>query len=369
LCVCLLSTPGKKSAEITMKTSYIPAMAACFLLLSEGGAARASNSDPLAAKVRLTDGHTAITRTRRELGFSLVSDKAPVRFHADLASLKAALTRIAPDFHRPAAEPRPFDYKGAVMVKPGSDAQELNVPTTAAKIVHVIETDPGMMRFDVVVEKHGPKFDAARFKGIDGVLASFSTRTNANPKRNHNVALAASSIDGTLLSPGEVFSLNDTVGKRTHATGFLTAPVFVNAELVPGIGGGVSQITGTLFNAVARAGLKILEVHPHSRPVAYLPLGYDATVAFGEEDLKFKNSTAAPVFIEYRFTPKTRHLTATIFGKKSPGRTVQLRADVRNLAPGKVDADLYRITREGGAVVSKERLFHHHYRWDPTKKE
>ena len=80
------------------------------------------------------------------------------------------------------------------------------------------------------------------------------TTTSANAKRNNNIQIAAESIDGTLLSPGEVFSLNQTVGKRTQARGFRTAPVFVNAEKVPGVGGGVSQITGTLFNAAALAG-------------------------------------------------------------------------------------------------------------------
>jgi vancomycin resistance protein YoaR len=163
-----------------------------------------------------------------------------------------------------------------------------------------------------------------------------------------------------------VFSLNETVGKRTQARGYRTATVFVDAEKVPGIGGGVSQITGTLFNAAARAGLPIKEVNPHSRPVAYLPIGLDATVAYGVSDLKFANNTKAPVYIAYSFD--NRRLRATIYGAKVAGRRVSLRPAVQKLGPGKINAQLYRVIKDNGKVVAKERLFTHQYRWDPKPK-
>jgi vancomycin resistance protein YoaR len=189
------------------------------------------------------------------------------------------------------------------------------------------------------------------------------TTTSANAKRNINIKIAAEAIDGTLLSPGEVFSLNDVVGKRTQARGYRTATVFVNAEKVPGVGGGVSQITGTLFNAAALAGLSIKEVNPHSRPVAYLPVGRDATVAYGDLDLKFANNTKAPVYIAYSFdNPRLR---ATIFGAKTAGRKVSLRPVVQRLGPGKVNAQLYRVIKQSGKVTAKERLLNHQYRWKP----
>lgn len=326
-------------------------------------------TDHLAQAIQISDGPISLTRTRRELGFREKMGPSGVSFVVDLAPLKAALERITPAFHRDAVNPRPVFYGGHFTVQPGRDAVALNVSATAQGIADAVTKDPTTTHVKAVLEKHGPERGAGQYAGIDGLLASFSTKTSANPKRNHNVALAAEKINGTILAPDQIFSLNARVGMRTHATGFLTAPVFVNAELVPGIGGGVSQITGTLFNAAAHAGLQIVEVHPHSRPVAYLPVGYDATVAYGDEDLRFKNNTGAPLYIDYQFDPKTRHLTAMILGKKQPGRAIQLHANVKRLAPGKIDAELYRVIRVNGVVKAKERLFTHHYRWDPTKKE
>jgi vancomycin resistance protein YoaR len=200
-------------------------------------------------------------------------------------------------------------------------------------------------------------------KGITGVLGTMTTRTSANESRNTNVQIAVSQINGTLLSPGETFSLNGTVGRRSPEKGYEKATVFVNAEKVKDYGGGVSQVTGTLFNAAALAGMKILEVNPHSRPVSYLPVGRDATVAWGDKDLKFKNNMDAPVYVAYTF--QNNRLTATLFGRKTPGRQVALKPDVARLGPGKVNASLYRVIKENGRVVEKAKLFSHAYRWKP----
>ena len=187
------------------------------------------------------------------------------------------------------------------------------------------------------------------------------------PRRSHHHQRSrVGSIDGTLLKPGATFSLNNAVGQRTAARGFQIAHVFVDAKIVDGVGGGISQVTGTLFNAAALAGLKIREVNPHSRPVAYLPLGRDATVAYGDKDLKFTNNTAAPVYIVYTFAH--RRLTATLWGKAVAGRTISLRPEVQHLGPGKINAQLYRVIKEQGRVVAKERLLTHAYRWDPKAK-
>jgi vancomycin resistance protein YoaR len=195
------------------------------------------------------------------------------------------------------------------------------------------------------------------------VLATCTTRTAALAKRNRNIRLAAGQIDGTLLSPGETFSLRKIIGKPTQARGYRTAPVFVNATLTSGIGGGVSQVTGTLFNAAALAGLRIVEVHPHSQPVSYLPIGRDATFAYGAKDLKFANTTDAPVYIAYAL--RGRSLRATLFGKRPAKQRITLRPRVQRLAPGKVNAQLYRLVKQNGKVIAKERLLGHAYRWKP----
>jgi vancomycin resistance protein YoaR len=248
----------------------------------------------------------------------------------------------------------------------GSHSRALNVPTTAERLAAAVARSPATVRFRVSLSKKPPVLTVGRLKGITGVIGAYSTRASANAKRNKNIQLAMNNVDGTLLSPGETFSLNRMLGKLTQSRGYRTAPVFIGAETVPGIGGGVSQVTGTLFNAVALAGLKIVEVNPHSRPVSYIAVGRDATFSYGTKDLRFTNQTGAPVYIAYSF--HERQLRATLFGRKKPGQNVMLRPHVQRLGPGRINAQLYRIVRQNGKVVAKEKLFAHAYRWNPRTR-
>jgi vancomycin resistance protein YoaR len=317
--------------------------------------------------IRLTDGVRTVVRTRRELGFRQAPRPGqPVAFAVNQGALKDALRRVAPRFHQAAVNARPYVYRGRLRIDVGSDSRALNVPATAERLAAVVARSPAMVRFRVSLDKKPPVLTADRLKGITGVMGSYSTRASANAKRNKNIRLAVNSIDGTLLSPGETFSLNRTLGKLTQSRGYRTAPVFIDAETVPGIGGGVSQVTGTLFNAAALSGLKIVEVNPHSRPVSYIPIGRDATFSYGTKDLKCTNQTGAPVYVAYSF--HGRQLRATLFGRKQPGRKVVLRPHVQRLGPGRINAHLYRVVRQNGKVVAKEKLFAHAYRWNPRTR-
>jgi vancomycin resistance protein YoaR len=289
---------------------------------------------------------------------------ASLTFSEDQATLKKALERLAPMFKKEAVGAHPALTSGkTVTIVPGSFARALNVTSTAQRVRDALQKDPTMTRFMVVLDKTPPDLTAEKLQKITGILGQFTTQTSAQTKRNHNIALAVESVDGTLLSPGETFSLNEIVGRRTQARGYRTATVFVNAEKVPGVGGGVSQVTGTLFNAAALAGIRIVEVNPHSRPVSYLPLGRDATVAFGDKDLRFTNTTSGSVYIGYSFVGQT--LQATLWGAPPPGRTVTLTPVVNRRSPGHIDAELYRTIKQDGKVIQKERLLRHTYRWKP----
>src|SRR5205807_6693206 len=123
------------------------------------------------------------------------------------------------------------------------------------------------------------------------------------------------------------------------ASGYLTAPVFVNGKLVPGIGGGVSQVTGTLFNAALLAGLQIIYYRTHAKPVPYVPIGRDATVAWRHFDMKFRNNTSAPIFISYRVSG--RRLAAALYGARHPGRRVTVSVTTQRKGPRQIDARLF----------------------------
>lgn len=130
------------------------------------------------------------------------------------------------------------------------------------------------------------------------LLGEFSTTYNAgNYNRSTNISLASAKIDGIVIMPGEVFSYNKTVGQRTAAAGFKSAGVYVNGQVSTGIGGGICQVSSTLYNAVLLANLEIVERTNHYFNPGYVPAGKDATVSWGGPDFKFKNNRDYPIKI------------------------------------------------------------------------
>lgn len=128
-------------------------------------------------------------------------------------------------------------------------------------------------------------------------LAHYVTYFNRNPSRSHNISLAAQAIDNHVVFPGEVFSFNQVVGKRTVDKGYMRAPIIIRGELSEGVGGGICQVSSTLFNAVDRAGLHIVQRFSHSRRVPYVPKGRDATVSWYGPDFRFQNRFNQPILI------------------------------------------------------------------------
>ncbi|MCO7175347.1 VanW family protein [Sporolactobacillus kofuensis] len=129
-------------------------------------------------------------------------------------------------------------------------------------------------------------------------IGHYTTFFNSgNKSRAHNIELAAQALDGHVVFPNETFSFNQTVGMRTKKKGYLPARVIVRGEYSEGVGGGICQVSSTLFNAVDRAGLKIIERYAHSRRVAYVPLGRDATVSWYGPDFRFRNNYNQPILI------------------------------------------------------------------------
>ncbi|MGP4042182.1 VanW family protein [Gracilibacillus sp. D59] len=118
-----------------------------------------------------------------------------------------------------------------------------------------------------------------------------------NEERSHNISLSAEAINNHVVFPGKTFSFNEVVGKRTKEKGYLPAPEIVKGELTEGIGGGICQVSSTLFNAVDRAGVEILERYSHSKRVPYVPPGRDATVSWYGPDFTFKNNFNQPLLI------------------------------------------------------------------------
>ncbi|MNM80857.1 Vancomycin B-type resistance protein VanW [compost metagenome] len=171
------------------------------------------------------------------------------------------------------------------------------------------------MRFTVPLKTVQPKItvDLLKKEGIRRKIVQFSTSLRTSGVgRVHNVDSAARSIDGTVLAPGEIFDYGEAIEYAEKTFGFQEAPVIFGGRLVPGVGGGICQVSSTLYNAAVRAGLSIVERRNHSLPVSYLPKGQDATFAKGYINFRFKNTSGHHLLI--RATVENRQLTVKLFG-------------------------------------------------------
>ena len=145
-----------------------------------------------------------------------------------------------------------------------------------------------------------------------GLISSYTTKTTSNKNRNTNIDLSARAINGSTILPGEIFSFNGATGERTEAKGYRPAAAISGGQSRDEIGGGVCQTSSTLFNAVARADLEILERSPHAWPSSYVEKGFDATVNWPGLDFKFRNNSDWPVFIIASYAD--RRVSVSVYG-------------------------------------------------------
>ncbi|MDW7675953.1 MAG: VanW family protein [Bacillota bacterium] len=143
-----------------------------------------------------------------------------------------------------------------------------------------------------------PAITTEELKKTTKVLGAYTTYFAGSPQRYQNIKLAISAINNTIVKPKHTFSFNLTTGPRTLSKGYQPAPVIIGGNLALGIGGGVCQVSSTLYNAVRKSNLEVLERHGHSKPVRYVPPNMDAAVAEGHIDFKFKNTKEELIIVK-----------------------------------------------------------------------
>ncbi len=188
------------------------------------------------------------------------------------------------------------------------------------------------------------------------LLSTFSTNySTRDADRTTNLRLAANKINGTVLMPGETFSYNQVVGARTIAAGYKEAPIYVSGEVVDGLGGGICQITSTLYNAVLYANLEIVERSNHQFVPSYVTASRDATVVYGSIDFKFKNNRDYPIKLVCSVSGGIANFQ--IFGMKTEN---DYEVEISSYQTGKtataIYSEAYKILKKNGQVVSKELL-------------
>lgn len=188
------------------------------------------------------------------------------------------------------------------------------------------------------------------------LLSTYSTKYSTRDKdRTTNLQLAANKINGTVLMPGEVFSYNQVVGERTIAAGYKEAPIYVSGEVVDGLGGGICQITSTLYNAVLYANLEIVSRSNHQFVPSYVTASRDATVVYGAIDFKFKNTRDYPIKITCSVSNGI--VAFNIYGLRSDNEyDVEISSRVTGTTANAIYSEAYRILKQNGQVVKSELL-------------
>ncbi len=192
------------------------------------------------------------------------------------------------------------------------------------------------------------------------LLGTFSTHYVSNADRTTNLRLAAGKINGTVLMPGEVFSYNSVVGERTIAAGYKSAAIYQDGQVVDGLGGGICQISSTLYNAALFANLEMVELYNHQFVPSYVTAGRDATVVYGVKDFKFKNSRDHAIKITCSVSGGIAKFN--IWGVKEPTEyDVSVYANVSRTS-SYIKATTYRTLKLNGETIKTEKISNSTYK-------
>ncbi len=194
--------------------------------------------------------------------------------------------------------------------------QKLNIEETLNRLINSKEGD----KVSLVVEEIYPKLTTEKLRDNIKLIGSFTTPLlDKQDSRLNNIEIASEWIDYSIVNPGEEFSFNRSLGKRTKSKGYEQAPIIKRTEEGSkkgyGVGGGICQLSSTLYNAVERGGLEILERHNHSKDVGYVPKGMDATVSYGSSDFRFRNNRNYSVMV--RVYLGENNLTVKVFENRN----------------------------------------------------
>ena len=326
--------------------------------------------------------HSAVRRQSHPAAFEITRS-----LYSD-AELDAYVQSIADRVYKPARDAaiQSFDVEQyAFVFTESEEGRRLDADGLKRDIVQALEAGGGGA--SVVVETVMPAVTTEEVSSKYGMITSAVTNaSSSSSNRLKNIERAISLINGKCMKPGEVFSFNETVGQRTTDRGFRKATAYSGGDVTEEIGGGICQVSTTLFNAAVKADMKIVERHNHSLTVGYVDKGKDATVNWKSQDLKFKNTSQDDVYI-CCFLSKDKRVRFGIFGRLlENGETITLEGVTREtikydtkyvpsafLAPGQTQlsepgkngykADAYKIRWDAqGNEISRELLCKSYYK-------
>jgi len=257
----------------------------------------------------------------------------PLLVSVDTGALSAFVSELAARFNRE-PESASFAIEGdTVKVVPDVAGWRLDT----ARLEELLRFDRGLsvVPRSLTLPGHDviPEITAAeleRYLPLERISVYRTTYADGND-RAHNIVLACESLSLVTLWPGETFSFNQVVGPRTKERGYRKAPVFVGSDIMDDYGGGVCQVSTTLYLAMLKAGFEIAERYCHAQPVTYVPLGFDATVAYGYLDMRMTNPGDTPCLV--RAIANKGELTVEVFGRPVPDLAIEVESRVLKEIP------------------------------------
>jgi vancomycin resistance protein YoaR len=282
-------------------------------------AAAARARDLLSANIEIQAANAETTLTPVQLAAMLgthATSKA-LDLTIDTAKLRAAIGPRLASFEKPAVDASfSISSTNTVSVVPSKDGRTLDFDAAAADILR------GERVVVAGASKVHPEHDTAwaRKLGIKRQVSTFTTYHAAGQPRVHNIHLAADLLNNTVVEPGQTFSLNDKLGPRTPDKGYVKAPILVSDGFGEDYGGGISQLTTTLYNAVFWGGYVDVDHSPHRFYITRYPMGREATINYPSVDLKFRNDTAFGVLIRTYYSDTA--ITVAFYGDNE-GRIVR----------------------------------------------
>ncbi|MGI5997521.1 MAG: VanW family protein [Lutispora sp.] len=236
--------------------------------------------------------------------------------------------------------------------KPGSRLDQ----EKAVNMISEAIDSKSIANVELPVEVIDAEITRADLSNITDKLGEYSTSFNAsNESRSYNIKLATKSVTDVLVRPGETFSLNKTIGPRLAKYGYRTAKVIINNEYVDGIGGGICQVSSTLYNAALLANLKIVERKNHSLPSSYIAMGRDATISGDYIDFKFMNNTPYPLYIYGEV--KSNQVRFSIYGKnENKGRQIKIKTEILKKIEPKIKIIEDSSLPVGTKIVEKKAI-------------
>lgn len=278
----------------------------------------------------------------------------PVNYTLSKAKFKSLIDKMTKKVRTQAKDARIIiTPQETVQIVESTNGKEVDSEDAYLQLKNIIdeESKPEIRLAMVDVKPKLSTEDARKLK-VTGPIASFTTHFDLKKvNRTFNVKVAASAIDGKVVLPGETFSFNDVVGPRSVEAGYKEAKTIINNEFVDSLGGGVCQVSSTLYNALLQANVKILHRSNHSLVIKYVPLGQDAAVAFGSKDLKFKNTLPCAIVIKSSINGS--NLTIKLFGDITLKKSVRVINNIVKEYPFKTVYKYDPTLPKGKQVVSQ----------------